>query len=86
MNVYSRLFKLLCYDMGSQCETDFSYQHLLEVLWQGSDDNVLTENGVAIFFLSATETLLASYFSDVPWLQQLAVLLIVPTRYNEFAL
>jgi hypothetical protein len=62
MNVYSRLFKLLCYDMGSQCETDFSYQHLLEVLWQGSDDNVLTENGVAIFFFVCNRNAISQLF------------------------
>ena len=36
------------------------------MLWQGSDDGVLTEDGVAIFW-SATETLIAGYFLDVHW-------------------
>jgi hypothetical protein len=40
--------------MGSKCETLIF--HLLDVLWQGSDDSVLTVDGVAIF-LSATGTL-----------------------------
>jgi hypothetical protein len=67
------------------CNSDFSFQHLLDVLWQDSDDSVLTEDGVAMF-LSATGTLLANHFLDVHWLQQLAILLIVSISYNEFTL
>jgi len=53
------------------------------VLWQGSDDSVLTEDGVAVSWF-ATETLIAGYFLDVHQLQQLTNLLIVSMSYNKF--
>jgi len=66
--------------------SDFSYQHLLDVLWQGSDDKDLNMRVELQFFLSATETLLAGYFLDVHQMQQLTILLIVSIIYNEFTL
>jgi hypothetical protein len=65
----SRLFKLLCNDMGSEYETLISHT---EVRWL-SHSKVLMKvfqlsEEIAIF-LSEKETSKANYFSDVSWLQ-----------------
>lgn len=70
----SRLFKMSCNDKGNEYEalilnTEFSCLSRAKVLvtvFQLSEE-------IAIY-LSEIETPLASYFSDVPWLQQLACL------------
>jgi hypothetical protein len=82
----SRLFKLLCNDMGSEYET-LIFQ--TEVRWL-SPGKVLMRvfqlsEEIAIF-LSEKETSLANYFSDVSWLQQLAYLADVFNKLNEFNL
>jgi hypothetical protein len=61
---------------------------LLAVSRYGYDDSVSNEDEISVFFflLSETETPLANYFSDVPWLQQLACLTDIFSNLNEFNL